>query len=72
MKLTIDNTADALYLTLSEVEIQETRQVAPGVMLDYDAEGKVVGVELLSISKRAGKADLQRLLFETLGSAAST
>lgn len=67
MKLTIDNTADALYLNLSEADVAETRQVAPGVMLDYDAEGRVVGIEMLSLSKRAAKTDLQRLLFETLG-----
>lgn len=70
MKLTIDPAADALYLTLGEAEIEETRQVAPGVMLDFDAEGRVVGIEMLSISTRATPAELNRLLFETLGSRA--
>lgn len=71
MKLTIDNTADARNLTLSEVQVEETRHVAPGVMLDIDAEGRGAGVEFVSISKGVGRDDLPRLLFETLGSAAS-
>ena len=69
MKLAIDNAADALYLNLSEGAIAETRQVAPGVMLDYDAEGRVVGIEMLSLSTRATGVDLQRVLVETLGTA---
>lgn len=67
MKLTLDPEADALYLRLNEAEIADSEQVAPGVVLDYDAQDTVVGVELLHVSKRAGKVDLRRLLFETLG-----
>ena len=67
MRLTIDPAADALHLSLGEREIARTEQSAPGVMLDFDSEGRVVGIEMLSISKRASKSDLQKLLFETLG-----
>jgi uncharacterized protein YuzE len=67
MKLTLDPAADALYLRLNEAEIADSEQVAPGVVLDYDAQDNVVGVEMLHVSKRAGKGDLRRLLFETLG-----
>ena len=35
-----------------------------------DAQDNVVGVEMLHLSKRARKADLRRLLFETLGTSA--
>jgi uncharacterized protein YuzE len=70
MKLTVDPEADALYLRLNEVEIVDSEQVAAGVILDYDAQDNVVGVEMLHLSKRAEKTDLQRLLFETLGASA--
>lgn len=33
-------------------------------MLDYDAEGKVLGIEMLSLSKRAPGLDPSRLIFE--------
>jgi uncharacterized protein YuzE len=67
MKLTVDPEADALYLRLNDAEIADSEQVASGVILDYDAQDNVVGVEMLHLSKRAEKTDLQRLLFETLG-----
>jgi uncharacterized protein YuzE len=67
MKLTVDPKADALYLRLNDAQIVDSEQVAAGVVLDYDAHDNVVGVEMLHLSKRARKADLKRLLFETLG-----
>ncbi len=70
MKLTVDPEADALYLRLNDAQIADSEQVASGVILDYDAQDNVVGVEMLHLSKRARKADLRRLLFETLGTSA--
>ena len=72
MKLTIDPKADALYLRLNDAAIADSEQVASGVVLDYDAEDNVVGVEMLRLSKRARKADLERLLFETLGASTAS
>jgi len=67
MKLTIDPEVDALYLRLNDAQIADSEQVAPGVVLDYDAQDNVVGVEMLHVSKRAPKVDIKRLLFETAG-----
>lgn len=69
MKLTIDPQADALYLTLGDAAIVDSEQVAPGIVLDYDENENVVGFEMLQLSKRAPRADTQRLLFETLAAA---
>ena len=65
MKLKIDEKADALYLRLNEQAIVESEEVQPGVILDYDAEGRVVGVELLGIKARSAGASLRALEFET-------
>lgn len=51
MKIEYDPTADALYVRLGEAKIIESEQVQPGVILDFDESGKVVGVEILSASK---------------------
>jgi uncharacterized protein YuzE len=67
MKLTIDPEVDALYLRLNDEQIADSEQIAPGVVLDYDAQDNVVGVEMLHVSKRAPKVDIKRLLFETAG-----
>jgi uncharacterized protein YuzE len=72
MKLTIDPGADALYLRVNDAKIVDSEQVASGVVLDYDAQDNVVGVEMLHVSKRAPKAEFQRLLFKTLGASIPT
>ena len=54
MKLTVDPDVDALYLRLNEADIVDSEQVASGVVLDYDSQDNVVGVEVLHLSKRGG------------------
>jgi uncharacterized protein YuzE len=53
MKLEFDPQADAAYLEISDAEVETTRQIEPGIMVDYDAAGHIVGIEVLSVSKRA-------------------
>ena len=50
MKIEYDPSVDALYVRLNENKIIESEQVQPGVILDFDESGKVVGVEILSAS----------------------
>jgi uncharacterized protein YuzE len=38
---------NAAYIHLSPQAILESAEVAPGVVFDYDAEGRIVGIELL-------------------------
>jgi uncharacterized protein YuzE len=68
MKLTVDPDVDALYLRLNETEIVDSEQVASGVVLDYDAQDNVVGVEVLHLSKRGGPVEVEKLVFEILRS----
>jgi len=56
MKLHVDKEADALYLRLDDAKIIESEEIAPGVIVDFDAKNRAVGVEVLYISKRAPKA----------------
>ncbi len=55
MKIEFDPIADALYLELAEGDVEKTEEIKPGVILDYDVEGNVVGVEVLYVSKRANQ-----------------
>lgn len=64
MKLKIDQETDALYFRLDESQIIESEEVQPGVILDFNSEGKVVGVEILQLSTRVKLADLKVLQFE--------
>ena len=67
MKLTIDRDADALYLNLDESPAAESEEISPGIVLDYSAEGKVVGIEMLYLSKRVSPEKLSRMQLETVG-----
>ena len=66
MKLKIDREADALYLTLGEEKTLESEEVSPGIIVDYSADGRVVGIEMLYLSKRAPEADTRRFVYETV------
>ena len=52
----IDKEADALYLRLDDSVIIESKEVAPGVVLDYNEANQVVGIEMLWRSYSAAVA----------------
>ena len=66
MRLKIDKENDALYFRLDESAIVESEEVQPGVILDYDKNNLVVGIEILNLSARIGKEKLNFLQFETV------
>ena len=65
MKLKLDEETDILYLRLDESAIVESEEVQPGVVLDFNSENRVVGVEMLNISKRVERKKLLDFQFET-------
>jgi len=66
MRLKVDKENDTLYLRLDESKVVESEEVRPGVILDFDSEGRVVGVEFLGISSRATWEELSSLQFQTV------
>jgi uncharacterized protein YuzE len=71
MRITYDPAADAMYLYLTErsggPEVARTEEVAPGLMLDFDNDGRVIGIEVLSVSQLPGAKPMQ-MAFEILTS----
>ncbi len=65
MKLKVDEKADALYLKLDDSKIIESEEVSPGVILDFNDQDQVVGVEIIHLSKRTPKLNLHELQFIT-------
>ena len=65
MRLKIDKENDSLYLRLNETEIVESEEVQPGVILDFDQNGQVVGIEILSLSQRTEPEKLNLFQLET-------
>lgn len=54
---------DHLYIELSTAAGADADEVAPGVVVDYDADGQIVGIDVEDASKRV---DLSRLEAEGL------
>jgi uncharacterized protein YuzE len=51
MRITYDQEADVAYIKLIEGPVTESEEVAPGVVLDFDAQGRVLGIEFVPASK---------------------
>ena len=57
MRTSYDPEADAMFVWFGPegVKSAETEEVAPGVMLDFDDTGEVIGIEVLYVSQRMGR-----------------
>ncbi len=69
MKLNYYPETDSLYIDLSEQPSVESREIAEGVILDYDAKGNVVGID---IDNASVKVELNRLILSKLPSEVQT
>ena len=63
MKVQYFKETDSLYIDLSENTSSESREISEGIVLDYDAEGKLVGID---IDNASNKVDLDRLILSSL------
>ncbi len=52
VRMRVDHAADAVYLNLTDRPIKDSEEVADGIVVDYDEEGRIVGIEILDASKR--------------------
>ena len=52
MKVTYDPEVDVLRIILRDVPVEESDEDKPGLILDYDEKGNVVGIEVLNASQR--------------------
>ena len=52
MKVTYDTDVDVLRIVLSGVTVEESDEEKPGLILDYDKDGNIVGLEILDASHR--------------------
>jgi len=66
MRITYDSEVDALYIRFLETTVT-TEHVAEGIAVDYDADGRIAGIEILDAIKRFGTKDVfRKIIFEDL------
>ena len=59
MKLHYYPETDSLYIELSERPGVETREVAAGLLIDFDADGQVVGLDIDAASRHVDLTSLE-------------
>jgi len=64
MRIKLDPESDALYIRFAERPIAESEEVNKGIILDFDDQGRVVGLEILGVSEKFSAEDLQSVQVE--------
>ena len=60
---------DSLYINLSEQPSVESQEISEGILLDYDADGQLVGID---IDNASNKVDMKKLILNRLSSKVET
>jgi uncharacterized protein YuzE len=63
MRLSYDPQTDSLYIHLSEQPSTDSDEVADNVVIDFDAQGGIVGIDVQQASRHA---DISRLVLEKM------
>jgi uncharacterized protein YuzE len=63
MKISYYPDTDSLYIDPSDQQSTESREVSEGVVLDYDAQGRLVGID---IDNASNKVELKKLVLSKL------
>ena len=69
MKLNYHPETDSLYIDLSESTSAESREISEGIVLDFDEDGQLVGIDIDNASK---KVELQKLVLGKLSDKVET
>lgn len=66
MKITFDKEADAVYIEISEEEFKTNKKMDNETIIDLDKNGKIIGIELLNVSKIMSKNFLSEIRVQNL------
>jgi uncharacterized protein YuzE len=66
MEIEYDAEANAIYITLREAEIADTKEITDDLAIDFDGDQRPVGIELLNVSAMLTPEDLAKVTIENL------
>lgn len=55
MVIKYNKEADAIYIKFSDAKVFESDEEKPGVILDYDESGNIIGIEVLNASQKTNQ-----------------
>lgn len=62
MRITYDPKADAMNIKFQDGRYAVSKEVAEGIIVDYTKSGKVLGIEILDVSKRMPKESMKDIV----------
>ncbi len=66
MKIEYSKRADALYVYFRHAMVAKSKEIEEGVVIDFDAEGHIVGIEILDATQRMQSKELANVSIENL------
>jgi len=66
MKIEYDKEVDALYIRLQEKHVNRTVEIEDGINIDFDKNGKLIGIEILNATDRYSLSDIFNIATENL------
>ena len=72
MKIEYSKKADALYVYFKEKYVNTSKEVEEGIILDFDDNNQIIGIEILDASERFGKSDIANINIENLAEVLDT
>jgi len=66
MRIEFDQEADALYVQIHEAYVAHVKEIEEGIIVDFDKDRKIIGIEILDVTKRFPLTDLINLRVENL------
>jgi len=66
MRIEFDQEADALYVQIHEDYVAHVKEIEEGVIIDFDKNRRIIGMEILDVTKRFPLEDLVNLRVENL------
>lgn len=70
MEIRYDSEADAMYIEFSEGTFSSNKKIDNNTIVDFDKKGNLLGIELLSVSKRIPKESLSEIKVKNILKAA--
>jgi len=66
MRIEYDREANALYIQIQHKHVSKTKEVEPGVLIDFDELNNLIGIEILNVTNRFVLSDVVNLHVENL------
>jgi uncharacterized protein YuzE len=66
MKIQYSKEEDAIYVYFKEEYVAKSKEIEDGVVIDFDKNGQIIGIEVLDVSQRFSLADIANVSIENI------